>query len=92
LQNSEIWLTFQYFAHSNAILLLIALRSWRPNRGPAAGIQQPKLNPNGVRDFAHHAAQRIDFTHQVTLRDASHCGIAGHLRNQIQIHGDHCGA
>ena len=73
-------------------MLLIHLRARRPNRRTAAGIQQPELDPDGVRHFAHHPAQRVDLAHQVPFGDAADGGIAGHLRDQVQVHGDHGGA
>jgi len=30
-----------------------------------------------------------DFTNQVTLGDAADGGVARHLRDEVQIHGDH---
>ncbi len=71
------------------ILFLVALRARRPHRRPAAGIQQPKLDADGVRDLAHHAAQRVDLANQMALGDSADRRIARHLRDQVQIHRDH---
>jgi hypothetical protein len=47
------------------------------------------LNAHCVRELAHHAAQRIDLTNQVPLGDTSDRRVAGHLGDQIYVHGDH---
>ena len=78
-------------AHAQPVLLLVALRPRRPHRRAAAGVQQSKLNPDRVRHFAHHAAQRVDFAHQMPFGDAADGWIARHLRDQVQVHGDHRG-
>ena len=92
LLNLEILFPLQYFLHADAVLLLIALRARRPYGRAAAGIQQAKLDADGVRHFAHHPAQRVDLPHKVALGNSSDGRIAGHLRYQIGIHGDHGGA
>jgi hypothetical protein len=91
LQDPQVWLPLQKFAHLQAILFFIALRTRRPDGGTPAGIEQTELNPNGIGHFAHHAAKRVDFTNEMTLRDAAHGGIAGHLCDQVRIHRDHGG-
>ncbi len=91
LQDPEIRLVFQDFAHAQAILFLIALGARRPDGWPAAGIQQAKLNPDGVRHLAHYAAHGVDFAHQMALGDSADGGVARHLGDQIQVHRDHRG-
>src|SRR6267378_4487304 len=89
LKNSQIRLVLEHLAHADAVLLLVALRAWRPNRRTTAGIQQPKLNAHGVGDLTHDSAERIDLANQMAFGDSPNGRIAGHLRNQVQIHGDH---
>ena len=43
------------------------------------------MDSDRVRDFAHDAAQRIHFPHQVPLRDAANGWITRHLRDQIDV-------
>ena len=76
---------------SQPILLLVALRARRPHGRSAAGIQKPKLNPDAIGHLAHHAAKRINFAHQVAFGDAADRRIAGHLRDQVNVHRDHGG-
>ena len=47
--------------------------------------------PTAVGDFAHDAAEGVDLADQVAFGDAADGGVAGHLRNQVQVHGDHGG-
>lgn len=89
LQNPQIRLLLQHLPHPNPILLLVALRPGRPHRRPAAGIQQPKLNPNRVSNLAHHPAQRVNLAHEVSLGNPPDRRIARHLRDEIDIHRNH---
>jgi hypothetical protein len=59
--------------------------SRRPHGRAARSIQQAKLDADRVGDLAHNAPERVDFAHQVPLRDAAHRWIARHLRDQIDI-------
>ncbi len=72
-------------------MLFVALRAWRPDGGTAAGIEQPELDADCIRELAHDAAESIDFAHQVAFGDAADGRIAGHLGDEIDIHGDHGG-
>ena len=92
LLDVKVGLTLQDFLHPNAVLLLIALSSRRPDGWSAAGIEKPELDSDGVGHFAHHAAQRVDLPDEVTLGDSADRRIARHLRDQIGIHRDHRGA
>jgi len=64
----------------------VARRAWRPDGGAAAGVEQAELGADGVGDFAHHAAERVDLAHEVRLGDAADRRFAGHLRDEVQIH------
>jgi hypothetical protein len=89
LQNPKVRLTFQDFLHPDPILLLVALCSRRPDRWTAARIQQTELDSDRVCNLAHHTTKSIDFTHQMPLCDSPNCGIARHLRDQVDVHRDH---
>src|SRR5579859_3062311 len=77
LLDVEIRLALQDFTHFQAILLLVALRARRPHRRAAGGIEQTKLNSDGVCDFAHDSAQGVHFTDEMALGDPAHGGVAG---------------
>src|SRR5262249_36542028 len=83
LQDPQVRLFLENLAHLHAILLLVALRARRPHCWTAARIQQTELNPNCVGDFAHHAAERINLSHEMSLGNAANRWIARHLRNEI---------
>ena len=85
LLDFQIWLGFEDLAHFQAIGLLVALGSRRPDRRAAGGVQQAKLDANGVGDLAHDAAESIDFADQMAFGNASDGGIAGHLRDQVDV-------
>ena len=56
LENSEVGFTLEHLAHTDAILLFVALRARRPNSRTAAGVEQPELDTYSVGYLAHHAA------------------------------------
>jgi hypothetical protein len=76
LNDPQIRLGFEDFAHPKAVLLFVALRARRPNSRAAAGIEEAKLNTNSVGDFAHDAAERVDFANQMTFGDSADRWIA----------------
>src|SRR6185437_8243192 len=71
--------------------LLVTLGARRPDRWPAAGVQKPELDADGIGELTYDAAERIDFADQMALGNAANRRIAGHLRDQVKVHGDHCG-
>ena len=76
---------FQLFAHFCAVESFVALGAGRPDCRAARCIEQAKLDPAGVCDFAHNAAECVDFTDQVALRNATNCRITGHLSDQVKV-------
>ena len=88
LLDGEIRLRLQHLPHVIAILLLVALRSRRPHCRAARGIQQAELDAHRIGDFAHDAAEGIHFAHEVALGNAANRGIAGHLRDQVEVERD----
>ena len=91
LLDVQIRLGLQHLAHLQAVLLLVALRARRPHGRPARSIQQAKLDSDRVGHLAHDAAQRVDFANEVPLGDATHGGIARHLRDEIDVEGEQRG-
>ena len=79
--NRQIFLGLQNLAHFHPVGLLVTLCSRRPNSRSARRIQQPKLDPNRVRDLAHNAAQGVDFPYQMALGNPANRRITGHLRD-----------
>ena len=65
--------------------MLVALGARGPDGGAAGGVEQAELDADGVGDFAHDAAEGVDFADQMAFGDAADGGIAGHLRDQVDI-------
>ena len=63
LFDAQVGLALEHLAHFDAVHFLVALRARRPDGGAAAGIKQPELDANGVGDFTHDAAERVDLAH-----------------------------
>ncbi len=89
LLDMEVRFALENLFHPNPVLLFVALSSRRPDGWAAAGIEQSKLDTDGVRDLTHDPAQRIDLPHQVALRDPPHGRIAVNLGDEVRDHGDH---
>jgi len=85
LLDLQIGLRFQDFAHFQAVGLFIALGAGGPNGGAARCVQQAELDSDGVGDFAHDAAEGVDFADQMAFGDASDGRVAGHLRDEINV-------
>ena len=67
-----------------AVDLLVRLRARRPDRRPAAAIEQLELNAGGVDRAAHQAAERVDLANEMALRRAADRGIARHVRDGVR--------
>ncbi len=87
LLDLEICLRFQHLAHLQTVGLLVALGTWRPNGGPARSVQQAELDADGIRDFAHDAAERVYFADKMSFGDTANGGVARHLRDEINVEG-----
>src|SRR5271170_1271496 len=72
-------------AHLHAILLLVALSAGRPDGGTARSVKQAELDADGVGDLAHDSAERVDFADEMALGDAADGGVAGHLRDEVEV-------
>ncbi len=55
--------------------------------GPRGCVQQAELDADGVGDFAHDAAERVNLADEVAFGDASDGGVAGHLRDEVDVEG-----
>ena len=87
LLDVEAGLRLEHLAHFDAVLLLVALRARRPDGGTTRGVEQAELDADGIGDFAHDAAEGVDFADEVALGDAADGGVAGHLRDEVEVHG-----
>jgi hypothetical protein len=85
LLDLQVRLRLQHLPHFQAVRLLVALGARRPDCGAPRSVEQTKLNAHRVRNLTHDAAKGIDFAHEVSFGDAAHGGVAGHLRDQIDV-------
>ena len=60
--------------------------------GPREVFSRRNWMPTRVRNFAHDAAEGVDFAHQVALGDAADGRIAGHLCDEIEVEREQGGA
>ena len=88
LLDVEVGLILKHLAHLHAIELLVALGSGAPDGGAAGSIEEAKLDAYGVGDLTHDSAERVDLADEVPLGDAANGGVAGHLGDQVEVHGN----
>jgi hypothetical protein len=74
--------------HLERVARLVTLRTRRPHRGAAPLVQHLELDPGAVGHDPHHAAERVDLAHHVTLGDPADRGVARHLGGVLGIHGE----
>jgi hypothetical protein len=78
-------------AHLGAVSHPIRLRPWRLDCRSPGTIEQAKLNSGAIDNAAHYSAKRIDLPHEVSFRNSTDGGIAGHLPNEIEVQRDQSG-
>ncbi len=64
----------------------IGLHPRAPHSRTFASIQHSELYGRTVGHYARHTSERVDFTHYLTLGNASYGRIAAHLCNLVHIH------
>ncbi len=87
----QIFLIHEGRLHGLPIELAVRLRARTPDGGPLAPIQKTKLNARRIGHPAHHAVQRINFPHQMSLPQPANGRVAGHFANSLQLMGDQQG-
>ena len=63
-----------------------------PDGGAAGGVEEAELDAAGVGDFAHDAAEGVDFADEMAFGYAADGGVAGHLRDEVEVEGEEGGA
>ncbi len=87
----EAGLGFEDLAHFDAVKLLVALGARAPDGGATRGVEEAELDADGVGDFAHDAAERVDLADEVALGYAADGRVAAHLGDEVEVHGDERG-
>ena len=91
LSNVEAGLGLENLAHLHAVELLVALCARAPDGRAARGVEESELDADSVGNFAHDAAERVNFADQMPLGNSADRRVAAHLRDQVQVHGDERG-
>jgi hypothetical protein len=91
LADVEAGLGFEELAHFYAVELLVALCAGAPDGGTAGGVEEPELDANGIGNLAHDAAEGVDFADKMALCHATKGGVAAHLGDEVEVHGDEGG-
>ena len=63
-----------------------------PDGGAAGGVEEAELDAAGVGDFAHDAAEGVDFADEMAFGYAADGGVAGHLGDEVEVEGEEGGA
>ena len=79
----EVAALSQFRLHMGPVQPPVTLSPRTLHRRSLAPVQEPELDPGQVGDPAHHAIQRIDLTHQVSLTQPADCRIARHLADAV---------
>ena len=85
LLDEEVGDGLELFAHLYAVEGFVALGAGAPDGGAAGGVEEAELDAAGVGDFAHDAAEGVDFADEMALGDAADGGVAGHLRDEVEV-------
>lgn len=91
LEDAEVGFLLEDLLHADAVELFVALSAGAPDGGAAGGIEETELDADVISDFAHQSAEGIDLADEVAFGDAANGRVAGHLRNEVGIHGDDAG-
>ena len=82
---------FQRVLHVFVVALAVGLHPQGVYGRAFALVEHPALQIGGVRRQTHHTAQGIQLPHQRSLCGAADAGVAGHIADGIQAHGEHGG-
>jgi len=81
----------QQTAGGDAVLHLVGLGPGPPHGHASAPVEDTEMDPRGVNEAAHHTAEGIQLAHHVAFAHAANAGIAAHLANLIEVHGEQGG-
>ena len=85
LLHVEVRMALEERLHAELIGLLVALRSRSPDARSLCGIQHAELNAGRIGVQPHRAAEGIDLTDHMPLRQTSDRRVTGHLPDGIGI-------
>ena len=65
----------------------VALCTRTPHGWSFGAVEHPELHRASVGDDSHLASERVDFPHDLSFGNASHCWVAAHLGYFVHVHG-----
>ncbi len=73
--------------HGELVKFLVGLGAGRVHGRALGAIEHAKLDSRCIDDFAHLAAEGVNFPNDLSLGDAADGRVAAHLRHRVGIHG-----
>jgi len=73
--------------HTEGVKALVGLGTKRLHSRPLGGVEQTDLDKGAICIAPHLTAKGIDLSNELPLARPPHARVAGHLRDQVQIHG-----
>src|SRR5208282_2380087 len=89
LQELEVRCPLDQRLHPELIGLLVTLCSGRSHAWTLVRIKGTKLNSGRIRIQTHHAAERVNLPHHVSLCQSAHRRVTRHLADRIEILREH---
>ena len=86
LPDEEVARILQLLTPQTRKLLLVALRSRAPHSGSLRAVEHTELNGRAVCDDAHTSAQSVYLADYLALCNTTHCGVARHRGQLLDIH------
>ena len=80
--------TLQQLPGGDAVLDLVGLGPGAPHRHAPALVEDAEVDPGGVDEAAHGPPQGVQLAHHVALADPPDAGIAAHLADLVEVHGE----
>ena len=84
----EVGLVLDEPLHAELVGLLVALGTGGLDAGALAGVQKAELDTGSVGVPAHDPAEGVDLPHDVPFGQTADGGVAGHLRDGVEILGE----
>jgi hypothetical protein len=84
--DDEVFGFFQLEFHGFLIADLVALGARRPDCGAFSHVEHSELDGSRIGYFSHAAAERVDFTDNLSFRNSAYGGITAHLGDVIHVY------
>ncbi|CUX30172.1 hypothetical protein AGR6A_Cc170060 [Agrobacterium sp. NCPPB 925] len=89
--NSQVINGIDFPLHRFTVESAVSLRARPTNGRTLFPVEHTELNARSICDPAHQSIQRIDLTNEMTLSQATNCGITGHDPNRFALVGNKSG-